>query len=67
MNETSGELHWFTSSYSNGEGSCVEFAVTPGGAGAVRDTKDREVGTHVFTPAGWTTFLEAVKSGAFSA
>lgn len=66
MKDTSGGLNWFTSSYSNGEGSCVEFAATPEGA-MVRDTKDREVGTHSFTTAGWSTFLQSVKDGTLDA
>uniref|UniRef100_A0AAU3I717 DUF397 domain-containing protein n=1 Tax=Streptomyces sp. NBC_01393 TaxID=2903851 RepID=A0AAU3I717_9ACTN len=65
MKHESGELHWFTSSYSNGEGSCVEFAATPKGTARVRDTKDREVGAHSFTQAGWTAFLQGVKDGNF--
>jgi predicted secreted Zn-dependent protease len=65
MNDTSGELNWFTSSYSNGEGSCVEFAATPEGTAKVRDTKDRGVGMHSFTKAGWSTFLQGVKAGEF--
>jgi hypothetical protein len=67
MKDMSGELNWFTSSHSNGEGSCVEFAVTPAGNGAVRDTKDREAGTFLFTQSGWQTFLGAVKTGHFDA
>jgi hypothetical protein len=66
MNDVSGELNWFTSSYSNGEGSCVEFAATPEGTAKVRDTKDREVGTHSFTKAGWSTFVQSVKAGEFN-
>jgi hypothetical protein len=65
MKDISGELNWFTSSYSNGEGSCVEFAATPEGTAKVRDTKDREVGTHSFTQAGWSTFVQGVKAGVF--
>jgi hypothetical protein len=65
MNETSGELSWYTSSYSNGEGSCVEFAVTPAGNGAVRDTKDRKAGTFLFPKQEWNAFLSAVKDGTF--
>jgi hypothetical protein len=30
----------------------------------VRDTKDRRRGALVFAPAGWQTFVDAVRSGA---
>jgi hypothetical protein len=30
---------------------------------AVRDTKDRDGGTLVFSPAAFATFIETVKSG----
>ncbi|MEW5353341.1 DUF397 domain-containing protein [Streptomyces sp. 16-176A] len=37
---TSKTLPWKTSSYSTGNGACIEAAKAPGGA-YVRDTKDR--------------------------
>jgi len=54
---------WRTSSYSTGNGACIEVATT--GAGAFfRDTKDRPRGAASASPAAWTTFLDAVKKGA---
>jgi hypothetical protein len=65
MTDTSDELKWFKSSFSNGEGSCVEVAVTRDGGRAVRDTKDRDGGTQFYTPAEWTAFVAGVKAGEF--
>lgn len=53
---------WFTSSYSNDQGgACVEGARLHGARMAVRDSKDREVGTFVFPAASWGAFVDAVK------
>ncbi len=58
-------LHWFKSSFSNGNGdSCVEIAHLPHGV-AVRDTKDRSLVPHRYTAAGWGDFLAGVRAGAF--
>jgi hypothetical protein len=47
-------------------GDCVEVGQLPGGAVAVRDTKDRERSTSlVFTPEEWTAFVAGVKNGEF--
>ena len=45
-------------------GNCVEVGQLPGGAVAVRDTKDREQSL-VFTPDEWTAFVAGVKNGEF--
>ena len=45
-------------------GNCVEVGQLPGGAVAVRDTKDRE-SSLVFTPDEWTAFVAGVKNGEF--
>jgi len=52
---------WFTSSYSNAGGSCVETWLKPGVA-LVRDSKDRRTDSPViaFPPATWTAFLNFV-------
>lgn len=52
---------WFKSSYSPTQNECVEVAMVPGVVG-VRDTKDRDGGTLVFTSAAWTSFLSRVKN-----
>jgi hypothetical protein len=59
------ELHWFTSSFSGGNGgSCVEVAFLPG-AIAVRDTKDRDRTPHHYSAACWAEFLTGLRAGEF--
>ncbi|MEU1119551.1 MULTISPECIES: DUF397 domain-containing protein [unclassified Streptomyces] len=52
-------LHWFKSSYSSGEGECLEIAPTPT-AIHIRDSKNPPSSggptLHV-SPATWTAFL----------
>ncbi|MGI5512109.1 DUF397 domain-containing protein [Streptomyces sp. CA-106131] len=59
-------LPWRTSSYSGGNGACIDVAKTTGGA-HFRDTKDRPRGAAFVTPAAWGAFLDSVKAGAFGA
>jgi hypothetical protein len=56
------EAGWRTSSYSGANGgNCVEVA-SPGGAVAVRDTKQEGTGPVLrFTPAAWSEFADQVK------
>lgn len=58
---------WRKSSCSgNGEdGSCVEVALLPGGAVAVRDTKDRSLAPHLHSAPAWAAFVAAVRAGEF--
>ncbi len=56
--------HWVTSSYSSGEGQCVEVAALPE-AVAARDSKNRTGPVLIFTPDGWTDFIQAVNHGEF--
>jgi hypothetical protein len=62
----SNTLAWATSSYSGGNGACVEVAKTAGGA-FFRDTKDRGIPAAVASGGAWGAFLEAVKAEAFHA
>nr|PZN01436.1 MAG: DUF397 domain-containing protein [Thermocrispum agreste] len=61
MEELSG---WHKSSYSAHSDNCVEVGYGPGIVG-VRDTKDRDGGTLVFTRDEWTAFIRGVKAGEF--
>jgi hypothetical protein len=51
-------------SSSNG-GDCVEVATNLPGVVAVRDTKNRDGGTLLFTPAEWEAFIGGAKDGEF--
>jgi hypothetical protein len=53
-----------TRSGSNG-GQCVEVADNLPKIVAVRDTKNRDGGTLIFTDDVWTTFVDGVKDGEF--
>jgi hypothetical protein len=58
---------WRKSSYSNGSGgNCVEVARNLPGIVAVRDSKNRDGGTLVFTPDEWQAFTAGVQDGEFS-
>ncbi|MFE2970896.1 DUF397 domain-containing protein [Streptomyces sp. NPDC059340] len=62
----SNTLAWATSSYSGGNGACIEVAKTGGGA-FFRDTKDRPRGVAAASGAAWASFLGAVKAGTLGA
>jgi hypothetical protein len=53
---------WRTSSYSGGQGNCIEVA---GRAGCVlvRDTKDRQGPVLKLSPAAWRRFADRLKDG----
>jgi hypothetical protein len=56
----------FSGSGGNGDG-CVEMALLPGGAVAVRDTKDRTRAPHHHSGPAWRAFLTGVRAGEFEA
>ncbi|WP_223839449.1 DUF397 domain-containing protein [Saccharopolyspora pogona] len=58
------ETRWITSSYSGGNGNCVEVAVGADWTG-VRDTKDRAGGALVVSARQWRGFIAAVKSAHY--
>lgn len=61
---TNDAPRWFTSSYSNNGGNCVEAAVNLAvshGVIPVRDTKDRTAGTMAVSPGAWSAFVTLVK------
>ncbi|MFI9340771.1 DUF397 domain-containing protein [Streptomyces sp. NPDC052773] len=55
---------WFTSSYSSGQGECVEVARLPG-AVAARDSKNPTGPVLVFTQDGWADFVRGVNAEEF--
>ncbi len=56
---------WRTSTFSGGNGSCVEVASNLPGIIAVRDSKDRQGPALVFTPDEWAAFLAGVRADEF--
>jgi Domain of unknown function (DUF397) len=56
---------WRKSTYSGGNGSCVEIADL-GAAAAVRDSKDQNGPKLVFAADEWRSFIESIKAGRHS-
>jgi hypothetical protein len=54
---------WKKSSYSGGQGNCVEVASDLPGMVAVRDSKNPERAVLVFTPDEWDAFVGKLKEG----
>lgn len=64
--DTLSSADWFKSSYSDGHGgNCVEGAQLPGGAMAVRDSKNPHGPAFILTGDAWTTFINALAGGEF--
>ncbi|MFI2649664.1 DUF397 domain-containing protein [Micromonospora fulviviridis] len=57
--------NWRKSTKSSGGGNCVEVAHA-GPAVGVRDTKNRNGGTLVFSAKGWGSFLAGLREGKFA-
>ncbi|MFE4781124.1 DUF397 domain-containing protein [Streptomyces sp. NPDC056716] len=55
---------WRTSSYSSGQGACVEVAPIGDGI-ATRDTKDRTGLLLVFPSKSWGSFIRGVNADGF--
>jgi hypothetical protein len=58
-------LIFVKSSYSNGQGDCVEVAKTSDGGRAVRDSKNPKAPAHFYTGTEWAAFINGVKDGEF--
>lgn len=56
---------WTKSSYSGGNGACVEVAVPTVEAIAVRDSKDPDGPRLTFENAAWSTFVADVGAGVY--
>lgn len=57
--------HWRKSAYSANSGACIEVAVLDRGGRMVRDSKDPAGPLLSFTPADWSAFTTAIRSGEF--
>lgn len=60
-----GELRWFKSTRSAGNGACVEVAFTAAGGVAVRDSKDPDGPLLRFDGEAWRSFVDSVRTEAF--
>jgi len=55
----STDLHWSKSSYSDGEGECLEVAPTPTTI-HIRDSKTPQTTPLHLTPTAWLAFLKSL-------
>ncbi|MBD3009670.1 DUF397 domain-containing protein [Streptomyces sp. 5-10] len=63
---TTESPRWFTSSYSDNGGACIEVAanlVASRGVVPVRDSKDPHGPALMFEPTAWSSFVSAVRRG----
>ncbi|RGD56615.1 DUF397 domain-containing protein [Kitasatospora xanthocidica] len=58
---------WRKSTYSNGQGDCIEVADGVAGVVPVRDSKDPHGPALAFTAEAWRSFVAGVQAGDFSA
>lgn len=56
---------WRKSSYSSGNGQCVEVAQLADGSWAVRNSREPEKAPHIFTDGEFAAFRAGVKAGEF--
>lgn len=60
---TTAGLTWRRSSYSTAANNCVETALPGPGRLAVRDSKDPQGPSLLFTADAWTEFVRALSGG----
>ncbi|MGW4804064.1 DUF397 domain-containing protein [Kitasatospora sp. NPDC004272] len=65
MSKATESLTWRKSSYSGGNGACVEIALPGSASIAVRDSKDPKGPQLRFTGASWAAFATAAGAGRF--
>jgi hypothetical protein len=63
MNDT---YDWRKSSYTSGQGNCVEVATNLDGIIAVRDSKNPRGPVLAFAPDEWDAFTTGIKAGEFN-
>ncbi|WP_326647697.1 MULTISPECIES: DUF397 domain-containing protein [unclassified Streptomyces] len=56
---------WIKSSHSNATGNCVEMAALPGGSVAVRNSRDPQGATLVYTRDEIAAFVAGARAGDF--
>jgi hypothetical protein len=61
MQGNDDKLVWKKSSFSNGQGECVEVAVTPDRGHYVRDSKDKAGPVLGFSDSIWGSFIDTLK------
>lgn len=59
------DLQWRKSSFSADNGTCVELAPLADGRVAVRDSKDPNAGTLLFTRPEMLAFVRGARAGEF--
>ncbi|MFJ6770545.1 DUF397 domain-containing protein [Kitasatospora sp. NPDC091257] len=59
------DARWRKSTYSNGQGGCIDVADGCPGVMPVRDSKDPKGPVLVFPLEEWVSFVAAVRSGEF--
>ncbi|MEV7213931.1 DUF397 domain-containing protein [Kitasatospora cineracea] len=65
MSKATESLTWRKSSYSGGNGACVEIAAPGSDSIAVRDSKDPQGPRLRFSGAAWGAFAAAAGAGRF--
>ncbi|MFJ6385128.1 DUF397 domain-containing protein [Kitasatospora sp. NPDC092039] len=60
-------IKWRKSTYSNGQGNCVEIADGLAGIVLVRDSKDPDGPALAFSPEAWRSFVGGIQAGEFPA
>lgn len=58
--------NWRKSTFSDGDGNCVEVGESADGQTiGIRDTKDRAGGTLAISRTAWDDFLQGIRHGEF--
>ncbi len=63
LTDLASAFGWRKTTYSSGDGSCVEIAQTPAGNVAVRDTTDRNGPALAIGPGAWRSFVADIRNG----